>query len=121
MNLFEGVLGRHDGKVAFETPGLAALNPALPEHTPTGEVTVGIRPEDIVLCGAGDPGAISGRVELQETVGPDSYLTLNFGDECTVTVRVPAGDRVAEGKTAQVRFRSGRVRFFGTDGKALTR
>jgi len=119
MNLFEGTVSMRDGKPCFETPELAVLNAALPQNTPAGEVSVGIRPEDIVLCGAGDAGAIEGRVELCETVGPDSYLTIDFGEHCSAQARVPAGDRVTEGNRVSVQFRPGRARFFGSDGKAL--
>jgi len=122
MNLFSGVLSDSAGRPAFEAGGPVELNPAVPMDVPTGKLTLGIRPEDLVLCGAGDDLSVTGRVELQETIGPDCYLTVRLGGEGgrSVTARVSVDQRAAEGETVQLRFRSGRLRFFDADGKALS-
>ncbi|WP_370726573.1 TOBE domain-containing protein, partial [Leucobacter japonicus] len=70
--------------VAF---GSATVPAPVRVQSPT--VTVGVRPEDLVLVGAGDPG-LSVVVDLVEELGADGYLYGHTveGDRVDIVARV---------------------------------
>jgi multiple sugar transport system ATP-binding protein len=75
-----------------------------------GEVTVGFRPEDSELVGAGD-GGIKAVVELVEELGSDAYVyaTADEGNDETQRLIVRTGSREAPnlGDTVYVKPRVG--------------
>jgi spermidine/putrescine transport system ATP-binding protein len=67
----------------------------LGEGAGQGAVTVAIRPEQIRLTGAGEPGAIPATVEGATYLGTDSHVHLRLRDGTPVVARVqsdPGGD-----------------------------
>jgi multiple sugar transport system ATP-binding protein len=119
MNLLPGAWSQADGQVrldgqaswTMELPGAAGLV--------DGPLTVGMRPEDFVLCGPGDDRVLSGVVELVETVGPDCYLNIALSSERSITVRVTTDDRLPAGSPIHLRVRPERVRLFDSGGQAV--
>ncbi|MFT4232162.1 MAG: sn-glycerol-3-phosphate ABC transporter ATP-binding protein UgpC [Leucobacter sp.] len=82
MNLLPAAVS--DAGVAF---GSAAVVP--PMSVQSTSVTVGVRPEDLVLVGAGDPG-LPIVVDLVEELGADGYLYghTTEGDRVDIVARV---------------------------------
>jgi spermidine/putrescine transport system ATP-binding protein len=75
----------------------------LGEGTGTGAVTVAIRPEQIRLTEAGEPGAISATVEGATYLGTDSHVHLRLADGTAVVARLqsnPSGDSALPPGTA---------------------
>jgi multiple sugar transport system ATP-binding protein len=116
MNLINGRLAKVDGRSRFEGPLTVDLDGMAPLGL-SGEVTLGIRPENVELAGSGDSNAIPGCVELVEAVGSDSYLSVAIADGHSVMVRVPADTRVREGECLHLRFPPRRVLFFDAEGE----
>jgi sn-glycerol 3-phosphate transport system ATP-binding protein len=94
MNFMPGkVVG--DGRIALDHGGEARSSPiALESGRP---VTVGIRPEHFVPCGAQD-AIVSGPVELVEQLGADALVHIGHGDQ-TVIARVSHGTSPTVGST----------------------
>jgi ABC-type sugar transport system ATPase subunit len=121
MNLIRGRLAVADGKRRFEGPFRVDLDGAGWTDLPDGEVTLGIRPEDIELVGPSEPSSISGTVELVEAVGSDSFLSIVLADGVSSMVRISADRHVAEGERVHLRFPLDRVRIFDESGSLATR
>lgn len=93
INLYEGDLVLRQGALRFVTPGVdlpltGAIVERLNEPAATTRVTLGIRPEDVLLhLEAAPPDALIGRVTVVESLGPETIVTLEttLGD---VTTRV---------------------------------
>jgi ABC-type sugar transport system ATPase subunit len=112
MNLIPGRLLTADGGQRFQGPisvDLAALGPIAGAGK---EFTLGVRPENVELSKSGDVAAIPGRVELIESVGADTYLSVAVAEGTTVMVRVSADTRVQEGDCLHLRFPPQRLLLF---------
>ncbi len=81
-------------------------------------VNLGIRPEHIGLT---DPeGAVcTGRVEVAEYLGADTYLYLDCGQAGQVNLRTTDVSDDIRGKTVGLVFDPARLHFFGDDENAL--
>jgi multiple sugar transport system ATP-binding protein len=103
MNYLEGALERVDGKVCFRRGGFTAtLTPeaAARVAAPSGEVLLGIRPEDVAgFVQEGGDAVVAGEVTAVLPIGSDQYLDLRVeGTECFFRIdksaHIAAGDRV---------------------------
>jgi ABC-type sugar transport system ATPase subunit len=113
MNLFTGRVERTADGSRFVGPVSVPLDGV----APAGEAaTLGIRPEDIVLMGASEPGVIPAGIELVEAVGAENYLSCVLAEATTAIVRVPGKTRAAEGERLFLRFPPEALHFFDTDG-----
>lgn len=119
MNLIPGRLAAEAGGLRFAGPVTVDLGALRPLDTVPGEVTLGIRPENVVLAGPGEPGAVPGCVELVEAVGSDAFLSVNVADDVSVMARVPAGTRIAEGDRVHLGFPPGRLHLFDSTGMRM--
>jgi ABC-type sugar transport system ATPase subunit len=119
MNLFRGRLGSANGKPAFTGNVALPLDGRFPDVAATDEVTLGVRPEDVLVVGPDDPDALSGRIELVEKVGAEQYLSIVLNREATCMVR--AGLRVAahEGDAIRLRFPPDAVHLFSSEGERI--
>ena len=79
---------------------------------------VGIRPEHILLA-TGTDGHLSGKVDVLEYLGADTFVVMECGDAGQVTVRLTGDTDLAPGKPASLKFLDGRTRFFDRDGQAV--
>ena len=81
INMYEGDLLLHEGALRFVAPGVdlpltGAVVERLNEPAAT-RVTLGIRPEDVLLhLETAPPDALVGRVTVAESLGPETIVTL---------------------------------------------
>ncbi len=105
-----GVVETPGGKLAFDTARFDA----------SGEVEVGIRPEDIHVAGSGTSG-IPFAAELVEELGATRLLHGNFG-ATPIIVAVPASGTIYENKEVRLSIGPAAIHLFDkTTGKSLAR
>lgn len=92
-------------------PGGHAL--ALPQPVAPGPLTVGIRPEHLVL----DPAGLPVTVELVEPLGSETLVHGRLADGTPLLVKQSGA--IPVGETVQVSMPAGALHLFGTDGKRL--
>ncbi|MQA78133.1 MAG: sn-glycerol-3-phosphate ABC transporter ATP-binding protein UgpC [Streptosporangiales bacterium] len=112
MNLVKADAG--DGTVHV---GAARIERA---GVPSGPVTVGVRPEDVLVGAAASAPDLRARVELVELLGPRAIVTLD-ADGMTLTAVVEARhlDGVHEGVTVPVTLSRDDLHLFGPDDRRL--
>jgi ABC-type sugar transport system ATPase subunit len=99
-----------DGDKTVAFPGLAYIGPA----------DLGVRPEDITLCGPKTKGALQARVLLVEELGEARIVRAELPGERAVAVRCAAGGKTPErGKTIGLKLDRDRLHLFGPDGARL--
>ena len=85
----------------------------------TGEPAhLGIRPEHIAVC-APDEGQCTGRVDVIEYLGADTFLVLDCGDLGPVTVREPGEVRFDHGDEVGLAFAQEHCHFFDGQGQRV--
>jgi len=116
MNLLWGTLVDRDGLrlqiadgVELQLQTDAAMRAALQGHV-GGQLTVGLRPEDMTLGPAGD-GRLPARVEVVEPVGNEAFINLGCGG-CELVVRLPPYDLPSPGDTVYLGYVPERMHFF---------
>lgn len=126
INLFEGELVSREGAWRFvaqgiEVPLTRTIVERLGQPVPTN-VTLGIRPEDVLLHLEGaPPDALVGRVTVVESLGPETIVTLEtaFGD---VTTRVRGMEAIEFDVQIPLSFDPARLHLFdGTSGESVLR
>jgi multiple sugar transport system ATP-binding protein len=108
MVLADGELALDNGRQVVRMDGLAVALP--PGHVIAGAaapVTLGVRPEDVVL-GSGEH---DGLIRVVEPTGHESIVLLDVGG-ITVTARAANDVRVRPGETVRVGFRKERLHIF---------
>ena len=81
-------------------------------------VTLGVRPENILLDAAPDPTQIiRAGVEVAELMGNENILYLKIGED-TVIARVPTRFTPRPGENIDVRFDADKLRFFDAETEA---
>jgi len=81
-------------------------------------VQMGIRPEHIDVVAAGE-GTVSGKVEVAEYLGADTYLHVDCGGLGQIIVRTPGANNDLRGKTVGLAFQPGHLHFFDRDDQAV--
>ncbi len=121
MNLFRMTVERGDKGPVLSS---AAFTIAAPvdksgKLTPGQAVTLGIRPSDVRLARAGEPGAIEARVEVVEYLGVEALVDLRVGTQEFIA-QIPAGERPAPDETVKVVFNQAGLHLFDSEsGQAL--
>jgi multiple sugar transport system ATP-binding protein len=91
------------GEILHEIPLTSASRlPSLPGET----VVLGVRPEDVLLLGnsaASQTAHLDAKVEIVETIGADSYVTL-ANRNCSLVARIPTQARPRPGETMKTAF-----------------
>jgi multiple sugar transport system ATP-binding protein len=82
-------------------------NHVAPDGRARVEITLGIRPEDVILGGAGFPATVN----VVEPIGHESIVLLSLAG-ATLTARVPAHVRLAVGEAVSVTFRTAKMHVF---------
>src|SRR5260370_55942 len=117
INLYEGDLVSSEGALRFVAPGVdlplsGPIVERLSEPAAT-RVTLGIRPEDVLLHLEGGPAdALVGRVTVVESLGPETIVTLEttLGD---VTTRVRGMQPIEFDTESPFRFDTARLHLIG--------
>ena len=118
MNLLSGEADRGPESAVFRGVvdiGLGGLK------APSGPVTIGIRPEDIVIEASAEGQSISGLVELIEPVGSDTFLRIGIGEGVAITARVRADSSVQEGDQVGLGFPLEHLHLFDAGGVRVPR
>ena len=80
--------------------------------------SLGIRPEHIELADDAD-AQCTGKVEVVEYLGADTYLYIDCGEAGSISVRTDGATRVATGDQIGLRFPESKLHFFGSDERAI--
>ncbi|UER55244.1 sn-glycerol-3-phosphate ABC transporter ATP-binding protein UgpC [Kineosporiaceae bacterium SCSIO 59966] len=116
MNLLE--LKAVDGGVEFGDTTFPVAREVLGQAG-AGQVTVGVRPEDLELADRG----LAVQVDVVEELGADAYVygrTTIAGDEYEIIARVDGRQPPAKGETVHFQPKEGHVHLFSTvDGRRL--
>ena len=118
MNFFTGRIESTEGARGFVGTVRVPVGNGWPKLTADDEVTLGIRPEDIVLCGAEEPGALSGVVDLVEDIGAEDFLSVTVSG-VTCVVRTSTHHPPMEGERVGMRFPVDVLHIFDAQGARL--
>jgi multiple sugar transport system ATP-binding protein len=117
MTFLSGRIADDGGRPAFEAGGvqvpLAGYDGAVPE--PGREVTLGVRPEHVLLRPEGD-GGLPAMVDIDEPMGSDSLVWLTFAGQ-SLSARATADHRFAHGAPAAVAFDIPKASLFDKDSE----
>jgi multiple sugar transport system ATP-binding protein len=124
MNFMDGTLEREADRVRFVAEGARVELPReRASGSAPGAVTIGVRPEDLVLDLNGTLSqsvSLQGRVVLVERLGGTSHVHLDIGNRRLLAV--VTGDSLPEiGANLRVHVPGDRVHLFGADGRARAR
>jgi multiple sugar transport system ATP-binding protein len=119
MNLLEGTYAPPDGTLALADGNRLALSPGLSARLATAgvaRVTLGVRPEDMILGASGDakePMTLEGKVVAVETLGHDVLAHIDVGG--LELIARQKSDRIGSwGDKTAVRLAEDRVHLFST-------
>jgi len=117
MNTLEAHLKEGDGQPVLHFAG-AVITVRKPEFhrdrwSPHAgkAVVLGVRPEDITLCGPQEPGAIAGRVDVTEFMGAELFVNIQAGD-VTLVAKVRPDQPVKMGDAVHFRFDPTKLHLF---------
>lgn len=99
MNFVRGTVQRDDGRPVVANDGAVLPLPrnALSDRLQAGsEIVVGMRPETMTVTDQSNPDGFTGSVFAIEPQGPETVLTVKFGDNL-LKVIVPTGEAKEEG------------------------
>ena len=118
MNLLRGRILLEDGAAFFEGPACRWPLEGAPA-APGREVTLGVRPEDLVIGEQGRENAWDGTVILREPSGPDVFLTVRVSGTDLVA-RTDRGASAVSGSRVSLSPHPGRLHLFDADtGKRI--
>ncbi|MGE0239587.1 MAG: ABC transporter ATP-binding protein [Parvibaculaceae bacterium] len=109
MTLVDGAVAADDRQCVLHLGELTVVlpRPALDLDDGAQKVTVGVRPEDVLIGTGSDKAAI----RIVEPTGHESIVTLTAGG-VTFTARVPGDHRLAAGDTVPFELRRDRLHVF---------
>ena len=130
MNFVDGRLREESGQLFFKVGGISVRVPREKVETlkTADSLTLGIRPEDLILnaAGAASDGrgpigdAFTGRVVLVERLGATSHVHFDVEGGGRMMASL-VNDRLPEvGEAISVRVSPERVHLFGSDGTTLS-
>jgi ABC-type sugar transport system ATPase subunit len=119
MNLFRGRIGSDSGKPAFTGKVGFPIDGRWHDLSAADDVTLGVRPEDVMVAGPSDADALPGRVELVEKVGAEQYLSVALNAETTCMVRAGLRVPAREGDAIRLRFPPDAVHLFSSEGERI--
>jgi multiple sugar transport system ATP-binding protein len=120
MNLFRGNIGSANGKPAFTGKVAFPLDGRFKDVSATDDVTLGVRPEDVLIAGPNDPDTVPGRIDLIEKVGAEQYLSVALNSESTCMVRASLRVPAREGDAIRLRVPPDAVHLFSSEGGRIT-
>ena len=118
MNFLDATVSARDGAgLAFKLPGGESLSMAAPaaKASPGDKVTVGIRPEHVLLAADGLPVTVG----LIEQLGGNTVLYGTLSAQQPVVVQVVGQSAVRRGDTVHVAFPPDACHAFDAQGRSL--
>jgi ABC-type sugar transport system ATPase subunit len=116
MNFFTAVVEQQGGRPVLATPLLAEPAPLAGETAGFDTITVGIRPEQVVVEPEASPGAVAATVRRKSiSIGGQYLITLEREGQ-QFKAKAPAQTGAAVGSSAWVTIPLNRVTLFGPDG-----
>ena len=110
---------RQGQMVQVQLPGGAALGlPMGAAPWSGGALTLGVRPEHLIVGGGGD-AAVQGQVKLAERLGCETMVHMELADGTMIIVRADGLNRVKAGEVAPVGLSRASCHLFGADGGTL--
>jgi len=124
MNFVPGKLVRADGGLRFEGHGVSLVLPpahaACCESAVDGEVTLGLRPQQLHSAQEGEAVVANGEITHTEHMGFEAFAHTRLAEGLTLVVRLP-GDRVhSVGDRLKVGVDEAQFHIFDKDGLNLT-
>ena len=116
MNILDCVPSDAPGRVTVGTRTLETER-GVGEKKP---VKLGVRPEDIALCGS-EEADFSGPIVVAEHLGGDSYYYVDVDRLGEITVRAPGDHTARIGDTLHLRARRDNLHLFDSNDHAVTR
>ena len=109
-----------DGSWVLKLPLREVRLPDSPtDRAPTEQsVTLGLRPEDLVLCPENE-AVLLGDVVVMERLGAQSYAYVELPDGKTLTVECPRGTDLQVGQRAWLTFHPERIHLFDGEGRRI--
>jgi multiple sugar transport system ATP-binding protein len=115
MNFLPGTLaGEGEASVLMLSGGSYRL----PAHDYAGDISLGIRPEDLIL-GEGDM-TLEAEVLLVEPLGGESLVHLNVGGGRSIVAKAQGKPDIRAGAVTRVGWKHARAHLFGKDERTLT-
>jgi len=125
MNFLKGRIERAGAGHAFRAEGVDLPLPSAWDGTLAGvaggDVTFGIRPEDLGSAtaeGGANPPRLHGKVDVVEPMGSETYVYVTVGGE-TLVSRVDAYRAFRAGESVALAVAIDRAHLFGPDGATL--
>ena len=115
MNFLPGMLAREGEESILSLSGSSYRVPA---HDYAGDVSLGIRPEDLIL-GDGD-ASLEAEVLLVEPLGGESLVHLNVGGGRSIVVKAQGKPDIRAGTVIRVGWKHERAHLFGKDERTLS-
>jgi len=117
MNLFTGAVDTTPGALTFSGPVTVPLDARWASCSLEARMTLGVRPEDVLLVGPSEDGTVAASVDLVEAIGPENYVSLTLIGGATCVARTSAKVAIREGDPVHVRFAPDAIHLFDADGK----
>lgn len=116
MNILPATV-TEDGKV--QPQGGAALSLPLPSRPEV--LSLGIRPEDLVIAAEGESALYEGSVSLVERLGEAQLVYLDIGAEAPLVVKLARAESVARGERLRVTAAGEAFHLFDASGQAVVK
>jgi multiple sugar transport system ATP-binding protein len=119
MNMFAGRVGSTNGAPTFTGKVAFPLDGRWRDVQASDEITLGVRPEDVMVVGQNDADALPGRIDLVEKVGAEQYLSVALDGGSTCMVRASLRVAAREGEPIRLRFSPDAIHLFNGEGAQI--
>ena len=122
MNFFEGTLSEVKNNTAtVHIPGLNPIRLAIASATakPGDKMSIGVRPEHLLVGGAGDVD-LNVLVALTEQLGDETFIYGTLASGETLVIRAPGQNSIRTDQPLRVGLRLDACHLFGPEEKRLT-
>ncbi len=106
--------------LAYGSDSTIISNAFIAPKTDDKELTLGIRPEHLIVCNA-DAGELRATVEVVEALGSETYIYADSPNGERIVIRTRSDTPVRRGETIGLRIEKGNEHLFDGNGHALVR
>ena len=116
MNLLPGSLEASSNEVVFSSFFQLPLGRKFDLPDNPQQVSLGIRPDDVLIVGESEPGSLFGNVSRIEPIGSDTNLRINVNGDTVIKARVPAEIGMSEGDDVHIKLQPDKTHVFDSTG-----